>query len=110
VAVARRAAVLASGGADGVVRAATAGREGAITCAGHAGSVTAVAVHGGGRWVASAGTDGTLRLFDAASGRCAATLFFGQPVLASAWSDDESDRLVVVDRLGRRFEYALAAT
>jgi WD40 repeat protein len=44
------------------------------TFTGHTGTVTAVAIASGGSWVATAGEDGTARIWDAATGQHRATL------------------------------------
>jgi len=79
--------LLASAGADGMVRLwdpATGGQVRELT--GHTGGVLAVAFAPDGRLLASAGADGTVRLWDPATGTAAAAIGTGAPALSIGWA------------------------
>lgn len=47
--------------------------------------VTSVAAEGGGQWMATASRDGTVRVWEVSTARCARTWRLGSPALAVAW-------------------------
>jgi WD40 repeat protein len=52
---------------------------------GHAGAVTAVAIAPDGAWLASAGEDGSVRIWDPVSGGIGALMRVDRPLRACAW-------------------------
>lgn len=61
---------------------------------GHQGKVRCLAAHPGGQWLASGSDDGSLRLWEVASGRCMATWQLGGAVHAVAWCPDPKLQLL----------------
>ena len=79
--------VIGTEGGAVLVRESTGGKTPGLDLAGHAGPVKAVAVRAGGWWAASAGADGTVRLWDLRTGREAAVFRkHAGPVVAVAFT------------------------
>ena len=55
---------------------------------GHVGRVRSVAPHPAGQWMASGGDDGTIRLWEVATGRCRKVWRLGEAVACVAWCPD----------------------
>ena len=63
---------------------AATGRE-RVTLRGHAGAVAAVAVAPDGSWLASASRDGTVQIWDMATGHAQALMRVDSDIIACAW-------------------------
>jgi hypothetical protein len=61
---------------------------------GHSGRVRSVSADPSGQWLASGGDDGTLRLWEVATGRCMRTWHLGAPVVCVAWCPAPATRLL----------------
>lgn len=91
--------LLASGGADGVVRLWEVSREGALTqkaqLAGHTASITALAFNAQGRQLVSGSEDKSVRLWDVATGSPMTSLT-GLPATVAAVEFDSLNAKVIV--------------
>ncbi|WP_371484621.1 WD40 repeat domain-containing protein [Kitasatospora sp. NBC_00315] len=58
------------------------------TVTGHTGTVHAVAISPDGQWLATAGNDGTARIWDRTDSRTIALLRLDGPLHACAWTPD----------------------
>eukprot|EP00727_Mastigamoeba_balamuthi_P012913 m51a1_g8244 putative ribosome biogenesis protein bop1 (731) ;mRNA; r:124899-127302 len=76
-----------------------------IVYRGHGGGVRvrAVSCDPRGQWLASGGSDGSLRIWEVDTGRCHAVIALGGPIRAAAWCPNPDRKVLAVSAGGRLF-------
>lgn len=66
----------------------------ALRFSGHTSRVRCIAPHPSGQWLASGSDDGTVRLWEVATGRCSAKWTLGEPIMSVGWCPNAALQLL----------------
>jgi hypothetical protein len=66
----------------------------AMRFSGHTGRVRCISAHPSGQWLASSSDDGTVRLWEVATGRCSAKWKLGEAVMSVGWCPNAALQLL----------------